>query len=133
MSADKHVVLNVNVLNTGIHTGSWRRTDEPPSAFADPGYYVRMAKIAERGTLDALFLADGPALRDHPALRPSQALEPSVILASVAADGAAVVRAPRVDDDHNICDLFQRTDGQRDMCLLVPRQDISHKRDLSRE
>jgi FMN-dependent oxidoreductase (nitrilotriacetate monooxygenase family) len=45
-----------------------------------------MARIAERGTLDALFLADGPALRDHPALRPSQALEPSVILASVAAE-----------------------------------------------
>jgi FMN-dependent oxidoreductase (nitrilotriacetate monooxygenase family) len=86
MTADKHLVLNVNVLNTGIHTGSWRRTDEPPNAFADPGYYVRMAKIAERGTLDALFLADGPALRDHPALRPSQALEPSVILASVAAE-----------------------------------------------
>ena len=81
-----HVILNVNVLNTGIHTGSWQRTDEPPMAFADPGFYVRMAKLAERGTLDALFLADGPALRDHPALRPSQALEPSVNLAAVAAE-----------------------------------------------
>lgn len=80
------LILNVNVLNTGIHTGSWQRTSEPPTAFADPGYYVRMAKIAERGTLDALFLADGPALREHPAIRPSQALEPSVILASVAAE-----------------------------------------------
>lgn len=80
------LILNVNVLNTGIHTGSWQRTSEPPTAFADPGYYVRMARIAERGTLDALFLADGPALRDHPALRPSQALEPSVILAAVAAE-----------------------------------------------
>jgi FMN-dependent oxidoreductase (nitrilotriacetate monooxygenase family) len=81
-----HLILNVNVLNTGIHTGSWQRTIEPPTAFADPSYYVRMAKIAERGTLDALFLADGPALRDHPSLRPSNALEPSVILASVAAE-----------------------------------------------
>lgn len=81
-----HVILNVNVLNTGIHTGSWQRTNEPPTAFADPGYYVRMARIAERGTLDALFLADGPALREHPALRPSQALEPSVILGAVAAE-----------------------------------------------
>jgi FMN-dependent oxidoreductase (nitrilotriacetate monooxygenase family) len=83
---DRHVILNVNVLNLGIHTGSWRRSSEPPAAFANPDYYVRMAKIAERGTLDALFLADGPALRDHPTLRPSQALEPSVILASVAAE-----------------------------------------------
>jgi FMN-dependent oxidoreductase (nitrilotriacetate monooxygenase family) len=82
----RQLILNVNVLNLGIHTGSWQRTTEPPTAFADPDYYVRMAKIAERGTLDALFLADGPALRDHPTLRPSQALEPSVILASVAAE-----------------------------------------------
>lgn len=80
----RHVILNVNVLNVGIHTGSWRLTSEPPTSFADPGYYERMGRIAERGKLDALFLADGPALREHPALRPSQALEPSVILASVA-------------------------------------------------
>jgi FMN-dependent oxidoreductase (nitrilotriacetate monooxygenase family) len=82
----RQLILNVNVLNLGIHTGSWQRTSEPPTAFVDPDYYVRMGKIAERGTLDALFLADGPALRDHPTLRPSQALEPSVILASVAAE-----------------------------------------------
>jgi FMN-dependent oxidoreductase (nitrilotriacetate monooxygenase family) len=82
----RQLILNVNVLNLGIHAGSWQRTSELPTAFANPDYYVRMAKIAERGTLDALFLADGPALRDHPALRPSQALEPSVILASVAAE-----------------------------------------------
>lgn len=80
------LTLNVNVLNLGIHTASWRRSTEAPTAFTDPGYYVRMAEIAERGTLDALFLADGPALRDHPALRPSQALEPSVILAAIAAE-----------------------------------------------
>lgn len=86
MTAAKQLILNVNVLNTGIHTASWQRTSEPPAAFADPSYYVRMAKIAERGTLDALFLADGPALRDHPAIRPSQALEPSVILTAVAAE-----------------------------------------------
>ncbi|MEZ0364148.1 NtaA/DmoA family FMN-dependent monooxygenase [Mycobacterium sp. pUA109] len=82
----RRLILNVNVLNLGIHTASWRRSSEAPAAFTDPSYYVRIAKIAERGTLDALFLADGPALRDHPALRPSQALEPSVILASVAAE-----------------------------------------------
>lgn len=83
---ERGLTLNVNVLNLGIHTASWRRSAEPPTAFTDPGYYVRMARIAERGTLDALFLADGPAVRDHPALRPSQALEPSVILAAVAAE-----------------------------------------------
>lgn len=88
MIPKRGLILNVNVLNLGIHTGSWRRSTEAPTAFADPGYYVRMARIAERGTLDALFLADGPALRDHPALRPSQALEPSVILASIAAETA---------------------------------------------
>lgn len=83
---ERQLILNVNVLNVGIHTGSWQRSTEPPTSFTDPGYYARMGRIAERGRLDALFLADGPALREHPALRPSQALEPSVILASVAAE-----------------------------------------------
>ncbi len=67
----------------------------PPTAFADPGYYVRMAKIAERGLLDALFLADGPALREHPALRPSQAWEPRCH----PGIGRGRDRASRVDRD----------------------------------
>ncbi|AZG44012.1 LLM class flavin-dependent oxidoreductase [Gordonia insulae] len=79
------LIINVNVLNVGIHAAAWQRTTESSTAFVDPDYYVRQAQIAERGTLDAVFLADGPALRENPAIKPSQALDPGIILGSVAA------------------------------------------------
>ncbi|OZF05886.1 nitrilotriacetate monooxygenase [Rhodococcus sp. 15-1154-1] len=85
MSAE-HVVLNVNVLDIGIHLAAWQNSGLAPTAFVDPDYFADMARLAEHGTLDALFLADGPALREDPRLKPSRALEPSAILALVAAE-----------------------------------------------
>jgi alkanesulfonate monooxygenase SsuD/methylene tetrahydromethanopterin reductase-like flavin-dependent oxidoreductase (luciferase family) len=48
-------------------------------------HYIRLARIAERGTLDAIFLADNAAIVDQIDFRPITALEPTVLLASVAA------------------------------------------------
>lgn len=84
--SSEHVVLNVNVLDIGIHLAAWQNSGLPPTAFVEPGYFADMARLAEHGTLDALFLADGPALREHPRLKPSRALEPSAILSLVAAE-----------------------------------------------
>jgi FMN-dependent oxidoreductase (nitrilotriacetate monooxygenase family) len=82
----EHVVLNINVLDIGIHVAAWQNSGLSPTAFVEPGYFADMARLAEHGTLDALFLADGPALRDDPRLKPSRALEPSAILSLVAAE-----------------------------------------------
>ncbi|SNS65538.1 NtaA/DmoA family FMN-dependent monooxygenase [Rhodococcoides kyotonense] len=84
--SSEHVILNINVLDIGIHVAAWQNSGLPPTAFVDPGYFADMARLAEHGTLDALFLADGPALRDDPRLKPSRALEPSAILSAVAAE-----------------------------------------------
>ncbi|WP_072802984.1 NtaA/DmoA family FMN-dependent monooxygenase [Rhodococcoides yunnanense] len=84
--SSEHVILNVNVLDIGIHLAAWQNSGLPPTAFVDPGYFADMARLAEHGTLDALFLADGPAIREDPRFKPSRALEPSAILALVAAE-----------------------------------------------
>lgn len=81
-----HVILNVNVLDVGIAPGAWTLGDVPAGAFVDAGHFVQAARTAERGTLDALFLADGPALREDPRHKPGRALEPGVILSAVAAE-----------------------------------------------
>ncbi|WP_067678393.1 LLM class flavin-dependent oxidoreductase [Nocardia miyunensis] len=81
----RHVILNVNVLDAGIAPGAWTLDDIRADAFVDPEHFAQAARTAERGTLDALFLADGPALREDPRFKPGRALEPSVILATVAA------------------------------------------------
>lgn len=77
--------LNVNTLNSGFYGSAWRAPGGDPTAFIDVRHYVRVAQIAERGTFDAIFLADVPSFADRPEHRPFQALEPTIVLAHVAA------------------------------------------------
>lgn len=79
------VILNVNVLDVGITHDAWRSSDLHPLSFVDTGYFTEVGRIAERGTLDAFFLADGPGLREDPRHKPGRALEPTTILGAVAA------------------------------------------------
>lgn len=55
-----------------------------PSAHVDLAHYVRLARTAERGTFDSLFLADGPQLWSSVAQRPAGALEPLTLLTALA-------------------------------------------------
>ena len=80
----RQLVLNVNVLDVGIAPGAWTLDDVHAHSFVDLDHFTRIAQIAERGTLDAFFLADGPGFWENPRVKPTRALEPSVILAAVA-------------------------------------------------
>ncbi|MCB4770445.1 LLM class flavin-dependent oxidoreductase [Ancylobacter sp. Lp-2] len=83
MSA-RHMHLNVNVLPSGSHPASWRAPGGNPSAFIDVGHYQNIARIAERGLLDAVFLADALNSAPDPSFGPAWALDPVVIVASMA-------------------------------------------------
>ncbi|MFF0816049.1 LLM class flavin-dependent oxidoreductase [Rhodococcus sp. NPDC003318] len=74
--------LNVNITTAGVHRGAWRRSQESARAFHDPGHYVRNARIAERGLLDAVFLADQSYLHAGPL--PGAALDPLITVAAMA-------------------------------------------------
>ena len=75
--------LGVNMYNSGIHAAAWRTRDDP-FAYLDIDYYRDITRIAERGTLDAVFLADIPGLREDPRVRPTLGLEPTVLLTGIA-------------------------------------------------
>ncbi|GAA5066231.1 LLM class flavin-dependent oxidoreductase [Nocardia callitridis] len=82
----EHVILNINVLDLGISTAAWELSGLPKTANTTGDYFADIGRLAERGTLDAFFLADNPALREDPLRRPGgRALEPTTILATVAA------------------------------------------------
>lgn len=55
-----------------------------PRANTDVDHYVRTAEIAERGKLDAIFLADQPALEDRAEEKRFNGLEPTITLAAIA-------------------------------------------------
>ncbi|WP_435864268.1 LLM class flavin-dependent oxidoreductase [Streptomyces phaeochromogenes] len=71
-------------MNTGHHEASWRLPESDPYAHVELGHYVHLARIAERGTFDSLFLADGPQLWGNLAQRPAGALEPLTLLTALA-------------------------------------------------
>jgi FMN-dependent oxidoreductase (nitrilotriacetate monooxygenase family) len=79
------VRLGVNILGVGCHPAAWRSGEVAPHAQFDVEYFREVARIAERGTLDAIFLADQPGLFEPPDRRPPMtALEPTVVLAAIA-------------------------------------------------
>ncbi|CAL9563418.1 LLM class flavin-dependent oxidoreductase [Streptomyces sp. enrichment culture] len=76
--------LNAFLMNTGHHEASWRLPESDPYAHVDLGHHVRLARTAERGTFDSLFLADGPQLWNSVAQRPAGTLEPLTLLTALA-------------------------------------------------
>jgi len=80
----RQMSIGMNVLGLGGHSSAWRIGEVPADAYLDVGYYRHIAQLSERGTLDALFLADGPALGGDVASGPAGRLEPTVLLTAVA-------------------------------------------------
>jgi len=75
--------INVNALPAGAHPAAWRAPDGNPHSFYDPHHYARLAQVAERGLLDAVFLADNSFLRAGGG--PFFSLDPIVVLSAMAA------------------------------------------------
>jgi FMN-dependent oxidoreductase (nitrilotriacetate monooxygenase family) len=82
----KQIRLAINLLASGRHNASWKILDDPAGLSTDIDVFVEIAKTAERGLLDGIFLADNYAgLADESYKRPFRALSPGVLLASLAA------------------------------------------------
>ncbi len=77
--------LNAFLMGVGHHEAAWRLPESDPCAHVDVAHFKNLARIAERGKLDSLFLADGPVLWNNLGRRPGGALEPTVLLTALAA------------------------------------------------
>ncbi len=76
--------LNAFLMGVGHHEAAWRLPESDPFAQTDVEHFKRLARIAERGRLDSLFLADSPVLWNSIGRRPSGTLEPTVLLTALA-------------------------------------------------
>ncbi len=63
--------LNAFLMGVGHHEAAWRLPDTDPFAQTDVEHFKRLARIAERGKLDSLFLADSPVLWNSIGRRPA--------------------------------------------------------------
>jgi FMN-dependent oxidoreductase (nitrilotriacetate monooxygenase family) len=82
--AGRQLHFNAFLMSCGHHEAAWRLPESDPSASLEVSYWTNLARIAERGTFDSVFLADGPALWGHARFRPGGALEPTVLLTALA-------------------------------------------------
>lgn len=83
-SQRRQMSIGMNILGLGGHGAAWRIGEAPATALTDYEYFCNIARISERGALDAIFLADGPALGGDVAKNPAGRLEPTVLLTAVA-------------------------------------------------
>ncbi|MEY2935354.1 MAG: hypothetical protein RL033_6103 [Pseudomonadota bacterium] len=76
--------LNAFLMNVGHHEAAWRLPESEAFASTNVRHYIELARTAERGKLDSLFLADSPVLWTDIAQRPAGTLEPTVLLTALA-------------------------------------------------
>ena len=78
--------LNVFLFGCGHHRAAWRHPDSAAERLGDISYYESLARIAERGKLDAVFFADGhsASTAETVADGPRWFLEPLTMLSAMA-------------------------------------------------
>ena len=61
VSKPKQIRLAINLLASGRHNASWKTLPDPAGLSTDIDVFIRIARTAERGLLDGIFLADNYA------------------------------------------------------------------------
>ena len=78
--------LTAYVRNAGYHESAWRVSEADPASVVQLDHYVHIARTAERGTLDAIFLPDSPGEAEFRSeFLPRSFLDPLQLLSAVAA------------------------------------------------
>ncbi|MET9001481.1 LLM class flavin-dependent oxidoreductase [Amycolatopsis sp. NPDC004169] len=77
--------LNAFVMPNGHHEAAWRHPSTDPHRARTLRHYVDIARTAERGKLDSLFLADGVALWGNVKHNSHSHFEPLTLLSALAA------------------------------------------------
>jgi FMN-dependent oxidoreductase (nitrilotriacetate monooxygenase family) len=80
----RQIHLNLFVHGRGHHEAGWRHPGASRYALTDIGYFTDLARRAEKGLFDSIFLADALALGDGAQFVASGALEPITTLAALA-------------------------------------------------
>ncbi|WP_433894140.1 LLM class flavin-dependent oxidoreductase [Streptomyces sp. CA-111067] len=110
----KPLHLNAFLMSVGHHEAAWRLPQSPASGGTDIEHYKNLARIAERGKLDSLFLADSPVLMGDPGRRPASKLEPTVLLTALAGAtsriGLIATASTSYNEPYNLARRFASVD-----------------------
>jgi FMN-dependent oxidoreductase (nitrilotriacetate monooxygenase family) len=106
--------LNAFLMSVGHHEAAWRLPESDPYATWDVEHYKNLARIAERGLLDSVFLADSPVQFGDPGRRPAGRLEPTVLLTALAGAteriGLIATASTTYNEPYNLARRFSSLD-----------------------
>ncbi|MFG3619571.1 NtaA/DmoA family FMN-dependent monooxygenase [Nocardia sp. NPDC047654] len=106
----RHVILNANLIPGGTLGSPWRRAEQPAAHFVGIEHYLDVARTAERGLLDAVFLADSPDIQAKDWTAPSRLLDPfiaqSVLAAHTSHIGLIITATTSYNDPYNLARSF---------------------------
>jgi N-acetyl-S-(2-succino)cysteine monooxygenase len=81
----RYLNLNVYLRNSGYHEAAWRVSSADPADVLHPRHYIELARTAERGVLDSIFLPDSLGVAEFRSeFLPGAGLDPLQLLSSVA-------------------------------------------------
>jgi FMN-dependent oxidoreductase (nitrilotriacetate monooxygenase family) len=81
---NRQLHLNAFLMGVGHHEAAWRHPDTDPTAVTSLTHFTHLARTAERGRLDSVFLADTLALGEV-AYNAVGTFEPLTLLSAIAA------------------------------------------------
>ena len=86
MPAEKRRRLHLTAFlhGSGHHDAAWRHPDSAGHRLLDVDYHIDLARTAERGLFDAVYLADSLAVRGRPEATAAGGLEPLTLLTALA-------------------------------------------------
>ncbi|WP_405162349.1 LLM class flavin-dependent oxidoreductase [Nocardia sp. NBC_01499] len=114
MSTPRQLSLNAFIYPSGHHEAAWRHPDSQPGRIYDVDYYQEIGRTAEAAKLDAVFFADGPALRTNVKYNAGSGLEPITLLTAIATAtthlGLIATASTTYYEPYNLARLFSTLD-----------------------
>jgi FMN-dependent oxidoreductase (nitrilotriacetate monooxygenase family) len=82
----RFINLNAYLRNSGYHESAWKVSPDDPVAVLDVRHYAELARTAERGVLDSIFLPDSPGMAEFRSeFLPGAGFDPLQLLSALAA------------------------------------------------
>ncbi|WP_431957962.1 LLM class flavin-dependent oxidoreductase [Nocardia lijiangensis] len=110
----RQLSLNAFIYPSGHHEAAWRHPQSRPDRIYDVAYYQEIGRTAEAAKLDAVFFADGPALRTNVKHNAAPGLEPITLLTAIAAAtthlGLIATASTTYYEPYNLARLFSSLD-----------------------
>ncbi|WP_030198464.1 LLM class flavin-dependent oxidoreductase [Streptomyces sp. NRRL S-87] len=132
--------LNAFLMNAGHHDAAWRHPRTRPERVTDLRYFQDLARAAERGRLDSVFLADGVALWGKVRHNALGGFEPLTLLSALAAVtehvGLIATVSTTFNEPYHVARKFASLDhlsGGRAGWNIVTSGSVDEARNFNRE